>query len=148
MVFVTGKEEVHRLVRRLSETFPKEAPKIQEAKELDLDNFEALPNSEGSDENEKNENDEMHFDEDDDEYGECDDFDEEKSFQITSTALDKTLPMVALPLYSVLPRAEQKKIFCEFEEPIRKVVVATNIAETSLTIPGTLQSLRKIFVLF
>ena len=44
--------------------------------------------------------------------------------------------MLALPLYSVLNPAEQKKIFVEAPEGVRKVIVATNIAETSLTIPG------------
>ena len=77
-----------------------------------------------------------HLDEDDDEYGECDDFDDENNFEISTSALDKTLPLVALPLYSVLPIGEQKRIFKEYEDPIRKVVVATNVAETSLTIPG------------
>jgi ATP-dependent helicase HrpA len=39
-----------------------------------------------------------------------------------------------LPLYSRLPQSEQQKIFRSSEN--RKVIVATNIAETSLTIPG------------
>ena len=45
--------------------------------------------------------------------------------------------MMALPLYSVLSPEKQKLIFKEpKDEAIRKVVVATNVAETSLTIPG------------
>ena len=77
----------------------------------------------------------MHLEEDDDEFGECDDFDEEKNFEINTTELDKTLAMVALPLYSVLNPREQKKIFEDYGD-VRKVVIATNVAETSLTIPG------------
>ena len=75
-------------------------------------------------------------DEDDDEFGEVDLDENLSSFDLSSTALDATLPMRALPLYSVLPPSEQKNIFADFPEPIRKVVVSTNVAETSLTIPG------------
>ncbi len=39
-----------------------------------------------------------------------------------------------LPLYSRLPASEQKKVFLSGGK--RKLVVATNVAETSLTIPG------------
>ena len=39
-----------------------------------------------------------------------------------------------LPLYGALPKEEQAKVFASFAR--RKVVLATSIAETSLTIPG------------
>ncbi|XP_007219429.2 probable pre-mRNA-splicing factor ATP-dependent RNA helicase DEAH2 [Prunus persica] len=48
---------------------------------------------------------------------------------------DQSGPVKVLPLYSTLPPAVQQKIF----EPVRsgrKIVVSTNIAETSLTIDG------------
>ena len=52
-------------------------------------------------------------------------------------------PIAVYPLYGSLPPAQQQKIFNPAPEPIRpggpkgrKVVVATNIAETSLTIDG------------
>ncbi len=41
---------------------------------------------------------------------------------------------VALPLYSELPPAEQDAALAQYEK--RKVIVATNVAETSLTIDG------------
>ncbi|KAL0724217.1 hypothetical protein Bca4012_038816 [Brassica carinata] len=41
-----------------------------------------------------------------------------------------------LPLYSSLPPAMQQKIFDPPTENVRKIVVSTNIAETSLTIDG------------
>ena len=44
--------------------------------------------------------------------------------------------MLALPLYAVLNPTEQARIFQATPEGIRKVIVATNLAETSLTIPG------------
>ncbi|GFP86763.1 probable pre-mRNA-splicing factor ATP-dependent RNA helicase [Phtheirospermum japonicum] len=45
-------------------------------------------------------------------------------------------PVVILPLYSTLPPASQQKIFEPVPLPARKIVVSTNIAETSLTIDG------------
>lgn len=41
-----------------------------------------------------------------------------------------------LPLYASLPPTAQAKIFLPTPENTRRIVVATNIAETSLTIPG------------
>jgi hypothetical protein len=45
-------------------------------------------------------------------------------------------PVHVLPLYAVLDRAEQAKVFAEPPAGHRLIVVATNVAETSLTIPG------------
>lgn len=41
-----------------------------------------------------------------------------------------------LPLYGSLPQSEQMKVFQPFNPKVRKVVVATNIAEASVTITG------------
>ena len=41
-----------------------------------------------------------------------------------------------LPLYATLPPAAQAKIFAPTPPNTRRVIVATNIAETSITIPG------------
>lgn len=45
-------------------------------------------------------------------------------------------PLHVLPLYSLLPTDKQMKVFKEPPEGHRLVVVATNVAETSLTIPN------------
>ncbi|XP_022891561.1 ATP-dependent RNA helicase DEAH13 isoform X3 [Olea europaea var. sylvestris] len=45
-------------------------------------------------------------------------------------------PMRILPLYAMLPASAQLRVFEEVKEGERLVVVATNVAETSLTIPG------------
>ncbi|KAG8720837.1 DEAH-box ATP-dependent RNA helicase prp43 [Ceratobasidium sp. 394] len=45
-------------------------------------------------------------------------------------------PLLCLPLYSALPPAQQQRIFDATPPGVRKVVVSTNIAETSLTIDG------------
>lgn len=50
--------------------------------------------------------------------------------------LEKPRPLLILPIYSQLPADLQAKIFEPAPDGVRKVVVATNIAETSLTIDG------------
>ncbi|XP_073149565.1 ATP-dependent RNA helicase DEAH13 isoform X2 [Henckelia pumila] len=47
-----------------------------------------------------------------------------------------TSPLRVLPLYAMLPAPAQLRVFEEVKEGERLVVVATNVAETSLTIPG------------
>lgn len=46
------------------------------------------------------------------------------------------VPMHVVPLYSLLSSKKQMAVFEAPPEGSRLVVVATNIAETSLTIPG------------
>jgi len=50
--------------------------------------------------------------------------------------LENPLPLLILPIYSQLAADLQAKIFEPAPDGVRKVVVATNIAETSLTIDG------------
>lgn len=45
-------------------------------------------------------------------------------------------PLYVLPLYAMLPAAAQLRVFAKVPEGVRLVVVATNVAETSITIPG------------
>jgi hypothetical protein len=51
---------------------------------------------------------------------------------------DTKMPMRVhvLPLYAMLPRAAQAAVFGAVPEGHRLIVVATNVAETSVTIPG------------
>jgi hypothetical protein len=46
------------------------------------------------------------------------------------------LQMCVCPLYAALPRAQQMRVFEATPQGERKVVLATNIAETSVTIHG------------
>ena len=45
-------------------------------------------------------------------------------------------PMQTLPLYGSLPAEKQMRVFGPSDPGVRRMIVATNIAETSLTIPG------------
>lgn len=49
---------------------------------------------------------------------------------------EKAGQLQVLPLYSSLPPSAQAKIFAPLPPKTRRVVVSTNVAETSLTIPG------------
>ncbi|KAI9727933.1 MAG: DEAH-box RNA helicase prp16 [Chrysothrix sp. TS-e1954] len=50
--------------------------------------------------------------------------------------LNDPQPLLVLPLYSQLPSDMQRKIFEPAPKGVRKVVCATNLAETSITIDG------------
>ncbi|KAH7926220.1 P-loop containing nucleoside triphosphate hydrolase protein [Leucogyrophana mollusca] len=52
--------------------------------------------------------------------------------------LDQPAPLAVLPIYSQMPADLQAKIFEATSDGRRKVIVATNIAETSLTVDGIL----------
>lgn len=41
-----------------------------------------------------------------------------------------------IPLYGALPLEEQEKIYLETPDCYRKIVLATNVAETSITVDG------------
>lgn len=75
----------------------------------------------------------------------------EKSSDATSAEKSSPVPCVSkcaepmsvsharlhvLPLYAMLPASQQLQVFQDISEGERLVVVATNVAETSLTIPG------------
>lgn len=63
--------------------------------------------------------------------------DNEKQIDENSdTRLREPGPLYVLPLYAMLPAAAQLRVFAGVPEGERLVVVATNVAETSLTIPG------------
>ncbi|KAF2731734.1 pre-mRNA-splicing factor ATP-dependent RNA helicase PRP16 [Polyplosphaeria fusca] len=51
--------------------------------------------------------------------------------------LDKDIPKLqALPLFAALPQHAQQRIFQRAPPRTRKVILSTNIAETSVTVPG------------
>jgi pre-mRNA-splicing factor ATP-dependent RNA helicase DHX16 len=54
--------------------------------------------------------------------------------------------MKVCPIYSTLPSEKQAEIFEPTPEGVRKVVLATNIAETSITIDGIVYVIDPGFV--
>ncbi|XP_028807385.1 ATP-dependent RNA helicase DEAH13 [Neltuma alba] len=62
--------------------------------------------------------------------------DQSKIYKEKRAREDSPGSLFVLPLYAMLPAAAQLRVFGEIKEGERLVVVATNVAETSLTIPG------------
>ncbi|XP_034026595.1 probable ATP-dependent RNA helicase DHX37 [Thalassophryne amazonica] len=151
LVFLTGQAEVHSLCRKLRKAFPfrkgyattceggeadalEALRKFKKAKkktvslpQIDLDNYSALPVDEGDE---------------DREAGTGDEEDEGSDLELgddpvdTETKADPSIPLYVLPLYSLLAPEQQAKVFRPTPPGTRLCVVATNVAETSLTIPG------------
>ncbi|XP_033828283.1 probable ATP-dependent RNA helicase DHX37 [Periophthalmus magnuspinnatus] len=153
LVFLTGQAEVHSLCRRLRRAFPfrksilaggeEEDPDSSEATKkfkkckkkktaslphIDLDNYSALPLDEGDEDREAGIG-----DEDDDDGSDLDLGDDATS---ADEKADPSIPLYVLPLYSLLAPEQQAKVFRAPPPDTRVCVVATNVAETSLTIPG------------
>ncbi|KAI2621738.1 P-loop containing nucleoside triphosphate hydrolase protein [Hypoxylon sp. NC1633] len=61
---------------------------------------------------------------------------DEAEFDISDEVGSGPLKMHILPLYSLLPTKEQMRVFEDPPEGSRAIILATNVAETSLTIPG------------
>uniref|UniRef100_A0A6Q2YHG6 RNA helicase n=1 Tax=Esox lucius TaxID=8010 RepID=A0A6Q2YHG6_ESOLU len=143
LVFLTGQAEVHSVCRRLRRAFPfrrgrtatdtaEEMRRFKKVKlkktslpRIDLDNYSALPVDEGDEDRQAGIDEEEGSDL---ELGDPPADDEEKA--------DPSLPLYVLPLYSLLSPEQQAKVFRPPPPGTRLCVVATNVAETSLTIPG------------
>ncbi|XP_066303356.1 probable ATP-dependent RNA helicase DHX37 [Branchiostoma lanceolatum] len=146
LVFLTGQAEVHALCRKLQRSFPTASgalvKKTAESKEtkkskneaklpkIDLDNYTMEGEEDQADDGilEEDIDLETHI------VGVDDDDDDMDDSAATPTS-DADLPMHVLPLYSLLPPDRQQQVFLPPPQGSRLVVVATNVAETSLTIP-------------
>ena len=141
LVFMTGQQEITHMVKRLRKEFP--FPKRQSL--IQKDNIPTVRVDAATADVEAEDVDfsvavkeEMQFEEDlpSDEEG-SDAEEEEEGFEETleEGQTDRD-PLYVLPLYSLLPTKEQMKVFRDPPPGSRLCVVATNVAETSLTIPG------------
>ena len=136
LVFLTGQNEILDLSKRLEETFHvpgsgqnltkptvhvsgKEVPMETEDVEIDYSDAEKdVLNFEATSSIDSNSNFGFH------------------SQSRTDTIDEDITPTHILPLYSLLPTSEQLRVFDPPPEGSRLIVLSTNIAETSLTIPG------------
>ena len=61
----------------------------------------------------------------------------EKLINEYATGMDPALPKIlVLPLFAALPQAAQQRVFVPAPPRTRKIILATNIAETSVTVSG------------
>lgn len=143
LIFLTGQQEIHHMVKRLKREFP--FKKGHSAiKEMGDSIADVRVNSKNADiEAEDIDFSVKVIDEEkiDDELGSdeeaADDSEEEEGFEESlEEGQTENDPLYVLPLYSLLPTKEQMKVFNQPPAGSRLCIVATNVAETSLTIPG------------
>ncbi|XP_062398972.1 probable ATP-dependent RNA helicase DHX37 isoform X2 [Sardina pilchardus] len=155
LMFLTGQAEVHSVCRRLRKAFPYRPKRDQQEGEenldaelkkskkkqkktvplprIDLDNYSALPVDEGDEDRQAG----IDEEDDDDEEEEGSDLDlGEHPDEDGEEKADPSIPLYVLPLYSLLAPEQQAKVFRPPPAGTRLCVVATNVAETSVTIPG------------
>ncbi|OQR78157.1 putative ATP-dependent RNA helicase kurz-like [Tropilaelaps mercedesae] len=106
---------------------------------LDLESYSVCPLEDGELEEKAEERDmlEDHGDDEDaDEEILESASDEDDDLLVEDCREDQSKPMKVLPMFAMLPSNQQQKVFERVPEGTRLCVVATNVAETSLTIPG------------
>ncbi|QLQ78088.1 hypothetical protein HG537_0A03350 [Torulaspora globosa] len=143
LVFLTGQQEINQMVKRLRREFPfrkenkarrdlesntlnvKINPKTADLETEDVDLSVEIADEQSFDDGLGSEDDGEDNSEEEEGFDEC--------LEEGQTEND---PLYVLPLYSLLPTSEQMKIFKQPPTGSRLCIVATNVAETSLTIPG------------
>ncbi|KAK7056793.1 putative ATP-dependent RNA helicase DHR1 [Paramarasmius palmivorus] len=152
LIFLTGQNEITGVCRKLEARFGRKAVEEQRSKrrhqqepvseiqhgrvgtaqadiepeEIDLGESEFINEGEPDDEGQEMEDPDALDSEEEEQL------DEELGIGIHETES----PMHILPLYSLLPSDQQMRVFKPPPPGSRLVVVSTNVAETSLTIPG------------
>ncbi|KAB5545669.1 P-loop containing nucleoside triphosphate hydrolase protein [Coniochaeta sp. 2T2.1] len=135
LVFLTGQNEIVELSKKLKAAFGGPStvggPKVRiSANEAPVE-VEDIDFGDYDDRNITDVDDAMSID------GDVEgDEQDEAEFDIEEEGGTGPLKMQILPLYSLLPTKDQMKVFEPPPEGYRQVIIATNVAETSLTIPG------------
>ncbi|KAF2878499.1 P-loop containing nucleoside triphosphate hydrolase protein [Massariosphaeria phaeospora] len=138
LVFLTGQDEISQLAKRLKQTFSSTQGHDASAGQVQRSPAEAPLETEDIELGTKNDDyeDNDGSDSEDSIITGLDD-DDDREFQIDEEKAEETVMKVhVLPLYSQLPTNQQLRVFEPPPEGSRLIVLATNVAETSLTIPG------------
>ncbi|OJJ04695.1 hypothetical protein ASPVEDRAFT_136554 [Aspergillus versicolor CBS 583.65] len=146
LVFLTGQNEIRQLSKRLKQAFkPTQRGEVAQAK-VQISANEAPLEAEDLEIGEVDVSNTADYEDDDSdlEITGLDDPEEDEEFDVGEEgeeAMDSSTKVHVLPLYSQLPTKEQLRVFEPPPEGSRMIVLATNVAETSLTIP----SVRYVF---
>lgn len=138
LVFLTGQNEIKDLEKRLKQAFKPTQRKSIQGK-VQLSASEAPLETEDVDLGAPTGGAEDDYDNDEDsdiEITGLDNDEDDKEFDPEEGAMASSTQVHVVPLYSQLPTKEQLKVFESPPEGSRLIVLATNVAETSLTIPG------------
>ena len=134
IVFLTGKREILDLYKKLKDEF-------NGIKDIDIDNSELNNNNDITEKKEemilkedKDINNNNKIEEKKEEEKIVEEIDSNKTNIIQEDKKNYS-PVIILPLYSSMEPEEQMKIYQDHKGK-RMIVVSTNVAETSLTIPG------------
>lgn len=164
LIFLTGQQEVNTVVRKLRSTFPTHSGSNSEIKKSAYrrkkEELKAKKEKQKSGQLQKIVLPKVKLEDfvsafPDDAEGEVDDFlpeledrgaddrddsdldlDEDDEGEEEGKGGEPEQPMWVVPLYSMLPPEKQQMVFQPPPEGMRMCVVATNVAETSLTIPN------------
>ncbi len=148
LVFLTGQREVETLCSKLRQTFNNEHKKSgKHVDSIEPDLLDGLDQSEMQWDGEEDididgqddfqDSDEENEEEDKVEIMNGGEGDLNEQLKLENVPEDEPLKRVwVLPLYAMLRPDQQARVFKSIPEGHRLIVVATNIAETSLTIPG------------
>lgn len=149
LIFVTGQQEVKILVRKLRKSFPYKNQKTESFPTSDIKEEEGYDKKVGKCRHKAKKKEEIPLpvidldefpvvstDKDEDDDLLLDDEDDEDIEGVVNDPLAVRVPLWVLPLYSLLPGHKQAKVFEPAPPGTRLCVVATNVAETSLTIPS------------
>ncbi|CAJ0599569.1 unnamed protein product [Cylicocyclus nassatus] len=151
LVFVSGQQEVKQLVKKLVARYPVHYEKskdgelmvrggkkwkkkrLKEVQDLKLEDFKEnrVEQLDGEDFLETGVGDTMW-----DDYEEGEEDEDSRLETPMAAPPNDCAPLYCLPLYSLLSSEKQRRVFEPPPEGARMCVIATNVAETSLTIPG------------
>lgn len=138
LVFLTGQNEISHLAKRLKQAFSSTQGQDAKTGKVVISPAETPIEIEDIELGSKDQD----FQDDDGSDSEDSvimglDNDDDKEFEIEDEKPEETLMNVhVLPLYSQLPTNQQLRVFEPPPDGSRLIVLATNVAETSLTIPG------------
>ena len=132
LVFLTGQNEINALMKRLKSSFDATDSTVRTYLNVRISAAEASVEDEDI---ELGRRDSQHVDDEDDSDDEIHGADNDAEFDIGEDPHEQ-LKVHVLPLYSQLPTEQQMRVFQAPPDGSRLIVLATNVAETSLTIPG------------
>ncbi|GLA09295.1 putative ATP-dependent RNA helicase DHR1 [Aspergillus niger] len=139
LVFMTGQNEIRQLSKRLKQAFkPTQRGEATQAKvqisandaPLEAEDLEIGGTDLSLAGNQEDDESDLEI------TGLDEPEEDEDEFDLGEEAMSSTTRVHVLPLYSQLPTKEQLRVFEPPPEGSRLIVLATNVAETSLTIPG------------
>jgi len=137
LVFLTGQNEITALSKRLKEAFPATQTSQAPVQRAHIAAIDAPIENEDMDLGEDN----LGYDQAEEGSEDYDDeTDEDENHEFDVPDIENTSPastqLHILPLYSQLQTKDQLRVFSPPPDNARLIVLATNVAETSLTIPG------------